>query len=78
MLPFVLSQTILKPEDLEVGTATVLFTQTLGGAIIFGLGQSLFLNAFKDKILAIPDLPNKDQIILGGITAFRVRLECCG
>lgn len=30
MMPFLLSQTILDPEDLEIGSAMVLFMQTLG------------------------------------------------
>ena len=30
MMPFLLSQTLLEPEDLEIGSAMVLFMQTLG------------------------------------------------
>lgn len=72
----VLAQTVLAPVDLEAGSCCVLFVQTLGGAIIFGLGQSVYLNDYNKKIMDISGLPNPGAIVTGGITAFRVSRQC--
>lgn len=39
MMPFLLSQVILAPEDLEIGSAMVLFTQTLGYVYVLFAGS---------------------------------------
>lgn len=43
-VPMTAVQTVLKPEDIPVGTAAVMFFQTLGGALFIAVGQSVFQN----------------------------------
>lgn len=43
-VPMTAVQTILKPEDIPVGTAAVMFFQTLGGALFIAVAQSVFQN----------------------------------
>ncbi|KAL8284076.1 hypothetical protein RQP46_005189 [Phenoliferia psychrophenolica] len=71
MMPFVMAQAILTPKDLEIGSAMILFPQTLGGALIFGMGQALYQNNFADRVKAIPGLLNAKEVVEGGVTAFR-------
>lgn len=71
MMPFLLAQTVLAPADLEIGTAMVLFMQTLGGAITFAIGQAIYQNKYKDGVLAIQGLTDPLNIVNGGVTAFR-------
>ncbi|KAK0520806.1 hypothetical protein OC834_006587 [Tilletia horrida] len=70
MLPFIGSSAVLEPHDIELGSAIVIFFQTLGGTIFVSLAQSVFQNKF---ILYLRALPNVDaeQIIAHGVSAFR-------
>jgi predicted MFS family arabinose efflux permease len=43
-IPMTAVQTVLKLGDIPVGTAAVIFFQTLGGALFIALGQSVFQN----------------------------------
>ena len=70
-LPFIASQTVLKPHEIEVGTACVIFTQTLGGTIFFAVNQAIYQNYFTKNVMKIPNLPNASEIAEGGVTAFR-------
>ena len=75
--PFVLSQTAGKNTvETEVGGSNVIFFQTLGGALIVAVSQSIFGNVFKNQInqLTIPGL-NTQAIIAAGQTGFRELLS---
>ncbi|KAJ5983525.1 hypothetical protein N7481_005624 [Penicillium waksmanii] len=49
-VPMTAVQTVLSPEDIPVGTAAVMFFQTLGGALFIAVGQSVFQNGLIDGI----------------------------
>ncbi|CAD6959983.1 unnamed protein product, partial [Tilletia caries] len=48
MLPFIAASSALAPEDIEVGSAIVIFFQTLGGTIFVSVAQSVFQNNPED------------------------------
>ena len=51
------SQTALALEDVYIGTARVIFSQTLGGAIFIAAGQNIFTNKlFSNLRLAVRQL----------------------
>lgn len=49
-VPMTAVQTVLSPEDIPVGTAAVMFFQTLGGALFIAVGQSVFQNGLIEGI----------------------------
>lgn len=71
-MPFIISQTVGKGLETEVGSSIVIFFQTLGGALTVAASQSIFANIFKHEInnLTIPGL-NQAAIIAAGETGFR-------
>lgn len=70
MLPFIASSAALPPADIAIGSAVVIFFQTLGGTIFVSAAQSVFQNKF---ILYLKEIPgsNADEIIAKGISSFR-------
>lgn len=70
MLPFIASTAVLAPEDIELGSAVVIFWQTCGGTIAVSLAQSIFQNKFA---LYLPGIPRIDPtaILSKGVSAFR-------
>jgi MFS family permease len=77
-VPMTAVQTVLTPEDIPVGTAAVMFFQTLGGAIFIAVGQSVFQNGL---ILGIrtyaPDV-DPSGIVSAGATETRHVLAALG
>jgi EmrB/QacA subfamily drug resistance transporter len=50
-------QTVLPAEDIPIGTAIMMFTQTLGGALFISVGQNVFTNQLiKNLASIVPDL----------------------
>ena len=50
-------QTVLPREDIPIGTAIVMFSQTLGGALFISVAQNVFTNTLLQNIKKIvPDL----------------------
>lgn len=70
VLPFIASTAVLAPEDIELGSAVVIFWQTCGGTIAVSLAQSIFQNKFA---LYLPGIPRIDPtaILSKGVSAFR-------
>jgi len=69
---FTAVQTVLGPEDMAVGTAAVVASQSLGGAIFLSVGNSLFQNQLQKPSVA-ESLPGVDikKVIDAGAVAFR-------
>ncbi|KAI1378801.1 MFS general substrate transporter [Hypoxylon crocopeplum] len=69
---FTAVQTVLGPEDLAVGTAAVVASQSLGGAIFISVGNSVFQNRL-DALVREAQIPGLDvrAIIGAGAVAFR-------
>lgn len=70
MIPFIDSSAALPPADIAIGSAVVIFFQTLGGTIFVSAAQSIFQNKF---ILHLKDIPGLDveSVISHGISSFR-------
>ncbi|EWC48826.1 hypothetical protein DRE_00131 [Drechslerella stenobrocha 248] len=67
--PAVAAQTVLKREDIPIGTSMVMFTQTLGGAIFIAVAQSNFANKLVQGISQISGNGfNADLVIHTGAT----------
>ncbi|KAI5813082.1 major facilitator superfamily domain-containing protein [Pyronema omphalodes] len=55
--PMIAAQTVLTMEDIPVGSAIIIFFQTLGGALFISVGQNVFSNKLMEGIVArIPDV----------------------
>ncbi|KAI0849675.1 MFS general substrate transporter [Daldinia vernicosa] len=69
---FTAVQTVLGPEDLAVGTAAVVASQSLGGAVFISVGNSVFQNRLAD-LIEKTDIPGLDvrAIVGAGAIAFR-------
>lgn len=70
MLPFIASSAVLEPRDIELGSAVVIFFQTLGGTISTSLAQAVFQNKFSLYLSSIPGA-DPAQVLSHGVTAFR-------
>ncbi|KAI8624124.1 MFS general substrate transporter [Xylariaceae sp. FL1651] len=71
---FTAVQTVLKQDDLAVGTAAVVASQSLGGALFISVGNSVFQNRLEALVMgASSELDGLDvrSIIDAGATAFR-------
>lgn len=77
-IPMTAVQTVLKPEDIPVGTAAVMFLQTLGGAIFLAVGQSVFQNGLQAGIYAYAPEVDPSAILNAGATEMRHVLATLG
>ncbi|CAJ2500196.1 Uu.00g030490.m01.CDS01 [Anthostomella pinea] len=69
---FTAVQTVLQKDDLAVGTAAVVASQSLGGAMFISVGNSVFQNRLQ-ALAAGADMPGLDvrAVVEAGATAFR-------
>ncbi|KAI1204815.1 MFS general substrate transporter [Annulohypoxylon truncatum] len=69
---FTAVQTVLAPADLAVGTASVVASQSLGGAVFISVGNSVFQNRL-EALVQETDIPGVDvrEVIRAGAVAFR-------
>ncbi|KAJ5691702.1 major facilitator superfamily domain-containing protein [Penicillium malachiteum] len=77
-IPMTAVQTVLQPEDIPVGTAIVMFFQTLGGALFLAVGQSVFQNGLIDGIHKYAPDVNPTVIVGAGATEMRHTLTTLG
>ncbi|KAJ5099532.1 MFS toxin efflux pump (AflT) [Penicillium argentinense] len=70
-VPMTAVQTVLAPEDIPVGTAAVMFFQTLGGALFIAVGQSVFQNGLISGISKYTTDVNPVAIVGAGATEMR-------
>lgn len=55
--PIIAAQTVLKLDDVPVGTSLIIFMQTLGGALFISVAQNIFTNRLVSNLLAkVPSL----------------------
>ncbi|KAF2832023.1 MFS general substrate transporter [Ophiobolus disseminans] len=55
--PLIAVQTVLAAKDIPIGTAIMMFSQTLGGALFISVGQNVFTNQLLKNLRAVvPDL----------------------
>ncbi|KAE8139232.1 major facilitator superfamily domain-containing protein [Aspergillus pseudotamarii] len=77
-IPMTAVQTVLPPEDIPVGTAAVMFFQTLGGALFIAVGQSVFQNGLIDGIREYAPTVDPRAIVGAGATEMRHVLATLG
>ena len=61
------AQAVLPQEDVSIGTAIMMFSQQLGGAIFVSVGQNVFINDLTSTLSDIPGL-NETIILNTGAT----------
>lgn len=67
--PLIAVQTVLSHEDVPMGTAIIMFAQTLGGALFISAAQNVFTNKLVSNLAAVvPDL-NPAIVISSGATS---------
>ncbi|KAF2876553.1 major facilitator superfamily domain-containing protein [Massariosphaeria phaeospora] len=67
-------QTVLEADDVAIGTAVMMFTQTLGGALFISVGQNVFTNQLiKNLAIAVPELP-AGLVLTVGATELKTRI----
>jgi hypothetical protein len=60
------AQTALPSKDIPIGTAIMMFAQTLGGALMVSVGQNVFTNQLAKNLLAkVPDLDQNIVLVTG-------------
>ena len=69
--PLIAAQTVLPKKDIPLGTAIVMFSQILGGAIFVSVGQNVFTNQLLSNLKeVVPDL-NPAIVLATGATALK-------
>jgi hypothetical protein len=59
-------QTVLKIDDVPIGTAIMIFAQTLGGALFISVGQNVFTNQLiKNLSVSVPDFDSAIVLVVG-------------
>lgn len=77
-VPTTAVQTILSQEDIPIGTAVVMFFQTLGGALFVSVGQSVFQNGITSYMQSHVKDIEPSVVIDAGATALRGVLSQMG
>ncbi|KAF2022737.1 MFS general substrate transporter [Setomelanomma holmii] len=73
--PLFAIQAVLPTDDVPVGTAIMMFTQTLGGAMFISVGQNVFTNQLQKNLgLAVPDI-NVGLVLQIGATELKNAIE---
>ncbi|KAK3699473.1 MFS sugar transporter [Vermiconidia calcicola] len=70
----IMAQTVLPKKDVPIGTAVMMFSQTLGGAIFVSVAQNVFTNRLLALLLkAVPDL-NPAIVLSTGATSLKAKI----
>lgn len=68
------AQTVLPKKDVPIGTALMMFANTLGGAIFVSVAQNVFTNSLLDNIKqVVPDI-NPAIVLSTGATAIKDKI----
>ncbi|KAL9114715.1 MAG: hypothetical protein Q9227_001393 [Pyrenula ochraceoflavens] len=65
--PIVCAQTVLKTEDVPIGTCVIMLMQSLGGALSLATSNTVFLNRLSSGLASIPGI-NSHVAQIGGAT----------
>lgn len=73
--PLIAVQTVLPDADVAIGTAIMMFTQTLGGALFISVAQNVFTNQLiKNLRVIVPDL-SSEFVLTVGATEIKNKIE---
>ena len=70
-IPMTAVQTVLTQDDIPIGSASVMFFQTLGGALFIAVGQSVFQNGLISGLEKFTPSLNPYTIVGAGATEIR-------
>ncbi|PKX94105.1 MDR family MFS transporter [Aspergillus novofumigatus IBT 16806] len=70
-IPMTAVQTVLPAEDIPIGTAAVMFFQTLGGALFIAVAQSVFQNGLISGLAKYAPTVDPAAIVKAGATEMR-------
>ncbi|EAW22604.1 MDR family MFS transporter [Aspergillus fischeri NRRL 181] len=77
-IPMTAVQTVLPAEDIPIGTAAVMFFQTLGGALFIAVAQSVFQNGLISGLAKYAPTVDPAAIVKAGATEMRPVLTQLG
>lgn len=77
-VPMTAVQTVLTQDDIPLGTAAVMFFQTLGGAVWIAVGQSVFQNGLISGMAEYAPRVKASAIVNAGATQIRPILRSLG
>lgn len=77
-LPLAAVQTVLPQDDIPVGSACIVFSQNLGGAIFVAVGQAIFQNGLLDGLRNFAPSVDPSLILSAGATGLRATLTSKG
>ncbi|KAJ0376488.1 hypothetical protein COL26b_005302 [Colletotrichum chrysophilum] len=72
--PLMAVQVVLDAADVPTGTAIIIFSQTIGGAIFVAIGQMAFTNKLVDSVREYVPGIDPATVIASGVTAVRENL----
>ena len=67
----VAAQTVLKKQDVPIGTSLMYFAQTLGGSLFASVGQTVFSNRLVKDLATLPGIKSAGAIVSTGATDIR-------
>ncbi|KAI0482545.1 putative efflux pump [Xylariaceae sp. FL0804] len=73
--PIMAVQTVLELKDIPVGTAVVVFMQTLGGALCVSIAQNVFSNELVKQLAKHVPSVNPSAVLAAGATSLRHTLS---
>lgn len=71
-------QSVVKADMIPIATATLMWAQTFGGAIMLGIGQTAFINLLRNSLRSYAPGLNPEEVIAAGATDFIKQLEAEG
>lgn len=77
-IPMTAVQTVLSKEDIPQGSAAVMFSQSLGGALFISVAQSVFQNGLLSGLIKYAPSVDRNAIINAGATNIRAVLAAMG
>ena len=69
--PMLAAQTVLPKKDVPIGTALMMFSNTIGGAIFISVAQNMFTNTLLDGVRKVVPGLNPAIVLATGATAIK-------
>lgn len=70
-LPLLVVQTVLPEADIAIGTAVIMFTQTLGGSLFISVAQNVFTNQLLSNVKSIVPGLDPNVVLSAGATTLQ-------
>lgn len=73
--PIIAAQTVLKLDDVPVGTSLIIFMQTLGGALFISVAQNIFTNRLVSNLLEKVPTLDPSIVLRTGATSLKHAID---